>query len=130
MGILSRAMKNRKKEMLNTLEEEAHLQSYIPTPVVKLVQLPDELAIRLAEMAQMRNTSVELIVTTRLTAVVNAFQNQKILRLEDEMPYGQYRGTLVEDMIRSDPRYVNWLASSSDIFVLDEASTALLKELS
>lgn len=130
MGMLSRAMKNRKKAMQEELELEERLQSSTAVAVTKVVSMPDELAVLLSEMAQMQGTTVETIVTTRMMAFANAYKNSKVLRLHDTMPYGQYRGVLIEDMIRTDPRYTNWLASTSDIFVLDEEATAVLKELS
>lgn len=130
MGMLSRAMKSRKKEMLEELEAEQTLQSQSQLPITKVVSMPNDLANTLSEMSALRGISVEQLVITHMTAVSNAYKNSKILRLQDYMPYGKYRGVLVEDMIRSDPRYTNWLASTSNIFVLDEEATNLLKELS
>lgn len=52
------------------------------------------------------------------------------LGLNDPMPFGMYRGIAVEQMIRSDPRYVRWLYGESEIFQLDRPSLELLEELS
>lgn len=130
MGMLSRAMKSRKKEMLDELEHEQNLQTTTQTPIIKVVSLPDEVAQTLHEISQMRGIAVEQLVAVHMNAVANAYKKSKIIRLIDFMPYGKYQGALVEDMIRADPRYVNWLAGTSDIFVLDEEATQLLKELS
>ena len=45
------------------------------------------------------------------------------------MPYGQYAGMLIEEMIRADPRYVRFLVANSDTFQLDEAALALLERM-
>lgn len=130
MGLLSRALKDRKKAMLQELETEQILAERHSQDIKTVVAMPSELAITLHEMATMRGIDVEQLVITRLQAIANAYQFSKVLRLKDSMPYGQYKGVLVEDMIRADPRYVNYMASNSSIFVLDEEATELLKRLS
>lgn len=130
MGMLSRAMKSRKKEMLDELENETALKSSTNLEVIKVISLPNDLATTLAEMSAIRGIGVEQLIFTHMISICNAYQNQKVLNLNSVMPYGKYRGVLIEDMIRSDPRYVNWLASESEIFVLDEGTTQLLVSLS
>lgn len=129
MGMMSRAMKQRKKEMERELETE-FAQPTKTIVIDSIVEFELELAKKLTEIATIRGTTVKQLVIAKMTALCNQYENQKILRLFDTMPYGQYRGLLVEDIIRADPRYVNWLASESAIFVLDEEATQLLAELS
>jgi len=130
MGMMSRAMKKRKKEMERELDDGTEVIARTKSVIAGSVDFSDELAMKLHEIASVRGTTVEALVVAKMTALCNQYENQKILRLIDMMPYGQYRGLTVEDMIRADPRYVNWLASTSDIFVLDEGATNLLAELS
>lgn len=130
MGMLSRAMKKRKDEMLKELDTEKEMSQQLQREVKKVITVPNDLAEVLSEMSSLRGIDVEQLVIVHMTSVVNAYKNSKIMRLTDTMPYGKYRGVLVEDVIRSDPRYTNWLASTSNIFVLDEEATELLKELS
>lgn len=125
MGMLSRAMKKRKEEMQATLEDTSTV-----TPIETTISLDPELAQRLHDIAVLRGTTVDRLVHSRMVALVNAFERGKILTLQDTMQYGQYKGLLVEEMIRADPRYTGWLASVSEIFVLDEEATELLRELS
>lgn len=129
MGILSRAMKNRKKEMQAALEEEATVAVHRPN-YKSIINLDPELAHKLTAIAEERGIDIERLVHSRMIALVNAYDKGRILRLNDTMQYGQYKGLVVEEMIRADPRYTNWLASVSEIFVLDEEATDLLKELS
>lgn len=133
MGMLSKAMKKRKKQMETELGLDGSITADTPAKQVVIdasVVFDDSMAIKLHEIASLRGTTIQQLVTAKMTALVNQYENSRILRLEDSMPYGQYRGLNVEDMIRADPRYVNWLASESSVFVLDEEATKLLGELS
>lgn len=128
MGMMSRAMKKRKKEMDEELDRV--VESTKGLSVIYVVELEREIAEKLHTIANERGIDVKRLVNTRMATLVNAFERERILRLTDSMPYGQYKGINIEDMIRSDPRYVNYLVSVSDIFVLDVEATELLGSLS
>lgn len=129
MGFLSRAMKDRKRDMIDALENEAAVKVHRPN-YKSVITLDSELALKLQQIADERSIDVERLVHSRMLALVNAYERGKILSLNDTMQYGQYKGLLVEEMIRADPRYTGWLASVSEIFVLDEPATELLRSLS
>lgn len=76
------------------------------------------------------NISVDQLVHIKLTAFINAYARGQSLGINDPMPYGQYRGLSVGEIIKVDTRYINWLVSNSDIFILDEEATQLLIERS
>lgn len=127
MGLMSRAQKRTKQDMIDQLEEQvAHLQTIHQNSI----PINGDLYYGLEELAKSRGMELQAFVQTRLQAIYHAYVFQKTLTLQSYMPFGQYKGILVEDMIRADPRYTNWLASESSIFVLDEEATELLKELS
>lgn len=128
MGMMSKAMKKRKKEMdeelARVVEEVKGLN------IVYVVQLDSEVAEKLHAIAEERGTDVSRMVNSRMVALINAHERGRMLGLGDTMQYGQYKGLNVEDMIRTDPRYTCWLASVSEIFVLDPEATELLGSLS
>lgn len=132
MGMLPRAQKKQKEKMQQTLGDEfmVHVEPSQKITIQGSVNFPDSLALKLHEISQLRGISVENLVIAKMTALCNQYEKSKVLSLHHTMPYGQYQGLLVEEMIRADPRYVNWLASESDIFTLDDEALALLTELS
>lgn len=96
---------------------------------VRLLTIPIELFDQLDEIAKDRNTTIDNLVKSRMMALVNMVQKGKELCLYDIMPIGQYKGMMVEDMIRADPRYVGWLVSVSDSFALDSECEDLVASL-
>lgn len=139
MGMLSRAMKQKrsKQDMLDELDEKSKtikdLQrdiSFHEMAAAQCIKLPSDLIEGLKEMVAERGVELDIFLETRLRAIYHAYTFKKVFRLDTIMPYGRYKNMLVEHIIRSDPRYVSYLASESDIFILDEEATQLLKELS
>lgn len=122
MGMFSRASK--KLEPKRSMIEKA-LDITFDRVVIDPAIVPS-----LERMAVERGISTTQLINVRLTAIVNAYNNHRTLNLQDPMPFGQYRGISVENMIRSDVRYVRWLFSESDIFDLDQEALDLIEELS
>lgn len=130
MGMFSRAMRNQKERLLNSVNNPVASTADISVQTLDdKVKLDYDLMHNLHEIAERNGTTVQKIIETRMWAYVNAYDKHKILGLNDPMPYGQYRGLLVEDMIRTDPRYVRYLASVSEIFVINDEAIALLESL-
>lgn len=46
--------------------------------------------------------------------------------LQDNMPFGKYKGLRIEDIIRADPSYIRWLCGESDKFDLSKAAWEFL----
>lgn len=146
MGMMSRAMKTRKQKMLDELNpyddgedfnrSQAEFGRRLKEDLngsktrVTTVLIDTELWGKIRKVADERGIDPHQLVQIRMQAYITSLERGKVLSLSDPMPYGQYRGILIEDVIKVDPRYVSWLASTSDIFVLDEDATNLLVELS
>jgi len=96
-----------------------------PIPIV----IDEDLLGPLYAMAQDRGLSISRLVNSRIRSLVNAYKKYKVLTLQDDMPYGQYMGMNMEEMIRSDPRYVRFLVANSDIFELDTDAQELLENM-
>jgi hypothetical protein len=47
------------------------------------------------------------------------------LNLESNLPFGKYKGDLLEDVIMEDPGYVEWLIENTDV-TLDPKAMELL----
>jgi hypothetical protein len=45
------------------------------------------------------------------------------------MDFGKYAGMLVEDVIRTDPRYMRWLVNTSEWFKLKHSALVLLESM-
>lgn len=92
------------------------------------VELNPELVPSLERMAAERNITIDKLINIRLQAMVNAYDNQRTLGLTDQMPFGQYKHVVIEDLIKADGRYVRWLYATSEIFELDDEARVFLEE--
>lgn len=77
----------------------------------------------------MRDIHPHTIIAIQMTAYVRAFERSQVLMLRDIMPYGQYKGELVEDVIKVNPRYIQYLVANSNNFRLDTDAIELLESL-
>lgn len=91
------------------------------------LKLPMELYERASKVLGDRGTDIETFVRLQL----GVLSRSKItIRLTDEMPFGKYAGARVEDIIRSDPRYFNWLVTTmNDLGKYGEDVLTLVAEL-
>jgi hypothetical protein len=75
------------------------------------------------------NTSIDEIVALWLRATINNWERNKALKLSDKMPFGQYRGEMVERVIRAFPDYMRFLLGlPKPIKLAKEALDLLAKE--
>ncbi len=141
MGMMSRAMvgvvperdairfEQFRKQEQEIMRKKPELRNQ-SQPKDEQIHIDADIILSLERMAAERGIDVNDLVNTRLRAMVYSFENGRELGLNDPMPFGMYRGTPVEQMIRSDPRYVRWLHGESEIFQLNEPARRLLEELS
>ena len=109
MGMLSRALSREPKRVTVTLDEGVHAA--------------------LLEVAKIRETSIETIMDLQLLGYIRSAERGRIIELQDLMPYGQYKGALLEDVIKVNPRYIQYLLSNSDTFRISEEAIKLLNKL-
>lgn len=94
-------------------------------PVTR-ISLPKDLVDEVNGMLAPRGTDVQ----TYLRLQLRAFRRAKnILELADKMPFGKYQGEIIEDVVRADPGYVNWLLVNHDKVQFAPEVTALIEEL-
>lgn len=112
-----------KKPKLAPIENPCAEIVYKPaTPII----IDDDLVADLLQMANDRQIPVGRLINSRIRSLINSYKRHRVFGLSDTMPYGQYTGMNIEEMIRADPRYVHYMASNSDTFQLDDESLALL----
>ena len=109
MGLLSQAMRNKNAK--------------------KLVEVDEGIYAAIESIAKMRETTVETIVEMQLTRYIRFFERSIAYRPEDIMPFGQYKGFTVGDVIKTDPRYIAYMHTNSNAFNLDQTSIDLLESL-
>jgi hypothetical protein len=67
---------------------------------------------------------------TMFETMVRSFdRGQTTYGLDMRMDFGKYAGMNVEDVIRTDTRYMRWLINASEWFRLDSAAERLLKTM-
>lgn len=93
------------------------------------VQIDEGILAALKEISDIRGIEVERIINIQLYSYISTFERSKIYGLWEEMPFGKYRGIVIEEVIRTDPRYLNWLLSESDIFRLSDPAQKLLEAI-
>lgn len=65
-----------------------------------------------------------------MAVMVASFASKKtVYGLEDKLRFGKYSGFTLEELIRSDSKYVWWLVNVSDTFDVDQFAFELLMEL-
>ena len=77
----------------------------------------------------MRDIHPLTLIELQLTGFVRSFERAAVLEPNDTMPYGKYKGFKMEDVIKGDARYINYLLSHSTNFKLGEKSMELLESL-
>jgi hypothetical protein len=62
--------------------------------------------------------------------MLRSFTRRKVVfHLTDELNFGKYNGLVLEEVIRADPRYMNWLVNESQWFRLSDDAERLLYAL-
>lgn len=57
-----------------------------------------------------RGATIETFVQLQLRAMC---KDKTIYRLKDRITFGKYSGSIIEDIVRCDPKYMTWLLENS-----------------
>lgn len=95
-------------------------------PQLSLNFLSEESQEKLAKMAAARGMSPDALLNI---ALKNVEVRKRIISLTDKVPFGRYQGFTLEDMIRGDVRYANWMAGNATSCEFSEEAMALLNTL-
>lgn len=119
MGMLSRAMR-KIAETASDENFEVHTNLRMPVRMVRDLEI----------LALDRGISVDKLVQIHLDKLLAQAQGtkEKIYNLRDTMDFGQYKGYKVEEIVRGDPRYMAWLAGTSEWFTLSNEAESLLED--
>lgn len=90
------------------------------------IQVSTEFYEKLSEIATSRGVGLEDLLRIAIAGTVKIIRT---LGLDDILEFGKYRGELVENVIRIDPRYMNWVVGNT-CYGLDEEAQDLLDEIS
>jgi hypothetical protein len=93
------------------------------------IVIPRGLYESLQAIGDMRDVHPETIIRLHMMAYVRAYLRHQLFQAGDVMPYGQYKGALIEDVIKVNPRYIHYLIANSDTFKLDKDALELLETL-
>ncbi len=92
-----------------------------------LIEVPEEVMEDALPILKRRGIKLDAVVTVYLRALIVSAEHTTMRGLEDAMPFGKYRGATIEHVIRTDPRYINWLLRTADNFLIDEKAAILLR---
>ena len=77
-----------------------------------------------------RETTLEAFIELQLRMLINTDSEYQIYHLSDVLPFGQYRGSRLEDIIKGNPKYVAWLCTAAERpITLDYAAQKMLENL-
>lgn len=93
------------------------------------VEIDEGIYESLKSIGVMRDIHPDTIIEMKLLAYIRAYERGQVFGPTDIMPYGQYKGYVIEEVIKVDPRYVCWLLTESAIFQLNEDAIDLLNSL-
>lgn len=96
--------------------------------VAPRLEIDPEVLGGLMHIAEERGVDVNVLINTKLRALVTSYERGRQLGLDDIMPMGQYSGSTIRAMIDTDPRYTSWLAAESDVFQLTPEAQKYLDE--
>lgn len=86
----------------------------------------DDVAVAFAKLCVDRGLAPQ----TLFEIMVRRFSLKEwLFGLQDRMPFGQYKGLLVEDIIRADARYIRWLCGESDKFELSYQAQQFMDDM-
>lgn len=95
--------------------------------VLTITNVKDEIIERFQSLCDRRGVDP----ATQFETMVRSFdRGTQKYDLEMRLDFGKYSGMLVEDVVRTDPRYLNWLVNTSEWFRLSAGALDLLEEMS
>jgi len=59
---------------------------------------------------KLRGATIETFIQLQLRAMC---KDKTIYRLKDRIQFGKYSGSIIEDIVRCDPKYMTWLLDNS-----------------
>ena len=93
---------------------------------ILVLDLESDIADRFVNLCERRGVSHEKMLET----MVRSFDRGPVLyTIHDRLDFGKYSGAYLEDIVRTDPRYIRWLTRESAWFRVDETSELLLREM-
>ena len=101
----------------------------LPDGMVVKVRIDPKLAHRVEEFLSARGLTLDQAVGLYLRAMINTSASARALRLKDAMPYGKYRGEIIETIVRVQPDYIAYLVSNSTQTRWDPEVLRLLEEV-
>jgi len=96
-------------------------------PKSTLVELPTKLVDQAKARLDTRGLTLSEYLALHLRLMVRVSPSH--LTLRDEMPFGKYRGEIVETVCRADPVYMTWLVSQNGKTGFDTDVIELLNEM-
>jgi hypothetical protein len=80
-------------------------------PKTQKIDLPTKLVSQARERLDGRGITLEEYLRLHLRVMVRT--PPSILALTDEIPFGKYRGEIVEVVCRADPGYMTWMVAQN-----------------
>ena len=114
-GIGEKGVRDIRRALEPTLfpERRAPNTQQVAAGMVVKVRVDPKLAHRVEEFLAARGLTLDQAVGLYLRAMINTSASARALRLSDAMPYGKYRGEIIETIVRVQPDYIAYLVASS-----------------
>ncbi len=109
-----------------TCVKESYLFEEVQYEKVEL-ELDKKLVEKANRLLKDRGSNLAIYLELQLRAFC---KSSAPLRLSDRMPIGKFSGALVEDIVRTDTSYIEWLIGVSTTVSFDPEVTRLVMELS
>lgn len=93
------------------------------------LEIPADTYNKLQPLLQRRGVQIQDLINLHLRSLVTLDERSKAYTLQDEMPFGQYKGENVELVIRANPRYAAWLVNTSETFHFDQDAIDLINAI-
>lgn len=75
----------------------------------RTIKIDKDLIESLEPILSERSVTLDAVVNLYLRAMLNSLDSGKALGMKDTMPFGKYRGALVETIVAADPGYLRYL---------------------
>jgi len=93
------------------------------------VNLPKRLVEDLETLLMERHLTIDDVCRLYLRSLVTQNKSLRAVDLDDEMPYGKYKGEALAVIIKTDPQYISWFLSNGKSFKITPEALALLEEI-
>lgn len=93
------------------------------------INIPTDIYDQIIPICKERGLSLEEVIEVQLTKMANAAEKFKPIGLLDIMPFGQYKGNLVEILVRADPRYIKWVSETSETITFTDGVLTLMDSI-